>query len=81
MPFDLNNAPATRKCFLIYMDDIMVFLTSLQEHITNLGKVFKKLMEANFKLQLDKTEFLRTEVEYLGHVVTPQGIKPNPGKI
>jgi len=94
MPFGLNNAPATfqrlmnnifgellGKCCLIYMDDIMVFSASLQEHITDLERVFKKLAEANFKLQLDKTEFLRKEVEYLGHVVTQQGIKPNPGKI
>jgi len=94
MPFGLNNAPATfqrlmnnifgellGKCCLIYMDDIMVYSTSLQEHVTDLEKVFKKLAEANFKLQLDKTEFLRKEVEYLGHVVTQQGIRPNPGKI
>jgi len=56
-------------------------LNVLAEHITNLEKVFKKLTQANFKLQLDRTEFLRTEVKYLEHVVTPQGIKPDPGKI
>lgn len=53
----------------------------LQEHITNLKKVFQRLRETNFKIQLDKSEFLRKEVNYLGHVITPDGIKPNPDKL
>lgn len=94
MPFGLKNAPATfqrvmdsilrgiqnEKC-LVYLDDIIIFSTSLQEHITNLKLVFKRLRESNFKVQLDKSEFLRREVAYLGHIVTPDGVKPNPDKI
>jgi hypothetical protein len=94
MPFGLKNAPATfqrvmdnvlkelqEKICFVYMDDIIVFSTSLQEHISNLKLIFKRLRECRLKVQLDKSEFLRKEVEFLGHIVTPEGIKPNPKKI
>lgn len=94
MPFGLKNAPATfqrvmdnifkeylyKFCF-VYMDDIVIFSKSLQEHITHIEQIFSKLREFNLKVQLDKSEFLRKEVAYLGHVITPEGIKPNPDKI
>lgn len=94
MPFGLKNAPATfqrvmdnvlrdliAKCCLVYMDDIIVFSTSLQEHIESLGKIFRALDRVNLKIQLDKSEFLKREVAFLGHIVTDQGVKPNPDKI
>lgn len=94
MPFGLKNAPSTfqrvmdnvlqglqGKICLVYMDDIIIFSTSLQEHIINLKTVFERLREANFKIQLDKSEFLHKEVSFLGHVVTSEGVKPNPEKI
>ncbi|KXZ75732.1 Retrovirus-related Pol polyprotein from transposon 17.6-like Protein [Tribolium castaneum] len=94
MPFGLKNAPATfqrvmdnilrgiqnEKC-LVYLDDIIIFSTSLEEHIVRLKKVFERLRNANFKIQLDKSEFLRKEVAYLRHIITPEGVKPNPEKI
>lgn len=94
MPFGLKNAPATfqramnnilgdlvgRNC-LVYLDDIIIFGKSLQQHLDNLNKVLKKLIESNLKVQLDKCEFLRKECEFLGHIVTQDGIKPNPNKI
>lgn len=96
MPFGLKNAPATfqramddvlkelqNKICLVYMDDtrIIIFSSSLDEHITNLQKVFQQLRKHNLKIQLDKCEFLCKEVQFLGHVVTPEGIKPNPDKL
>lgn len=94
MPFGLKNAPATFqrvmdnvlrehigvRC-LVYMDDIIIYSTSLQEHLVNLKKVLETLRKYNFKIQLDKCEFLQKEVAFLGHVVTPEGVKPNPDKI
>ncbi|GBP15563.1 Retrovirus-related Pol polyprotein from transposon 17.6 [Eumeta japonica] len=94
MPFGLKNAPSTfqrvmdnvlrelvgRIC-LVYLDDIIIFATSLQEHINNLELVFERLRNSNFKIQLDKSEFLRKEIEFLGHIVSTEGIKPNPEKI
>lgn len=94
MPFGLKNAPSTfqrvmdnvlrglqHEICIVYLDDIILFSTSLQEHIEKLKLVFERLRQSNFKLQLDKCEFLRKEVTYLGHIITPNGIKPNPEKI
>lgn len=94
MPFGLKNAPSTfqrvmdnvlqglqGKVCLVYMDDIIIFSTSLQEHISNIKLVFERLRQANLKVQLDKSEFLHKEVSFLGHVITPEGVKPNPQKI
>lgn len=94
MPFGLKNAPATfqrlmnevlreyiNKICVVYLDDILIFSTSLQEHIVNIRKIFNKLSEHNLKVQFDKCSFLRKETEFLGHVLTDQGMKPNPNKI
>lgn len=94
MPFGLKNAPATfqrvmdhvlrdliGKCCLVYMDDIIIFSTSLQEHLVNLSRVLQALEKVNLKIQLDKSEFLKREVAFLGHIVTDEGVKPNPNKI
>lgn len=94
MPFGLKNAPATfqrvmdqilrglvNKTCLVYLDDIIIFSTSLQEHITNIKEIFNRLRDAGLKIQLDKSEFIKREVAYLGHIVTPEGVKPNPAKI
>nr|CAH7756694.1 unnamed protein product [Callosobruchus chinensis] len=66
---------------MVYTDDILVYSTSLQEHVVSLKKVFQRLRERNLKVQLDKSEFLKKETAFLGHVVTPNGVKPNPDKI
>jgi hypothetical protein len=94
MPFGLKNAPATfqrvmdnilreyiGKICLVYMDDIIIFSTSLQEHIQSISKILSSLDKFNLKIQLDKSEFLCKEVAFLGHIVTPEGVKPNPSKI
>lgn len=94
MPFGLKTAPATfqrlmnnvlhdyiNKICLVYLDDIIIFSTSLQEHMESLRRVFQRLKEVNLKVQLDKSEFLKKETEFLGHIVTETGIKPNPKKI
>ncbi|KAA5654303.1 RNA-directed DNA polymerase, partial [Pseudomonas aeruginosa] len=94
MPMGLKNSPATFQrvmdnvlkglqnvICLVYLDDIIVFSTSLQEHLVNLEKVFQRLRESNFKIQMDKSEFLKLETAYLGHIISNEGIKPNPDKI
>lgn len=94
MPMGLKNSPSTfqrvmdnvlrglqNEICLVYLDDIIVFSTSLQEHMTNLEKVFQRLRESNFKIQMDKSEFLKLETAYLGHIISRDGIKPNPDKI
>lgn len=94
MPFGLKNAPATfqrlmnnvlvglqgLKCF-VYLDDIVVYGSSLQDHNMKLKEVFDRLSQHNLKLQPDKCEFLKKEVMYLGHLITQNGVKPDPKKI
>ena len=94
MPMGLKNSPSTfqrvmdnvlrglqNNICLVYLDDIIVYSTSLQEHMDNLEKVFQRLRESNFKIQMDKSEFLKLETAYLGHIISRDGIKPNPDKI
>lgn len=94
MPFGLKNAPAAFQramnsvltgligniCF-VYLDDIIVIGESLNIHLKNLNTVLERLANFNLKIQLDKCEFLKRETEFLGHTITPEGIKPNPDKI
>ncbi|KAL0892314.1 hypothetical protein ABMA27_015470 [Loxostege sticticalis] len=94
MPFGLKNAPSTFQRLMnnilrdllydtciVYLDDILIYSVSLQDHIKKLKRVFDRLREHNFKVQLDKSEFLRKEVIYLGHTLTQEGLKPNEDKI
>jgi hypothetical protein len=60
---------------------IITFDETLQEHNNSLQEVFKKLREYNLQLEPDKCEFLKRELQYLGHIVTADGISPNPKKI
>ena len=94
MPFGLKNAPATfqrlmnsvligiqgLRC-LVYLDDIVIYGSSLEDHNKRLTEVLQRLREANLKLQPDKCEFLRKEVNYLGHVISEDGISPDPAKL
>lgn len=94
MPFGLKNAPATfsrlmnlvlsglqgNQCFT-YLDDVIVYASSLEDHNKKLMNVFNRLRSNNLKLQPDKCEFLHKEISYLGHVITETGVKPNPEKI
>jgi hypothetical protein len=94
MPFGLKNAPATfsrlmnlvlsglqgSQCFT-YLDDVIIYASSLEEHNNNLKNVFNRFRTNNLKLQPDKCEFLHKEISYLGHIITENGVKPNPEKI
>jgi hypothetical protein len=94
MPFGLKNAPSTFqrlmnnvlagvqgiKCF-VYLDDIVIYSANLESHENKLIEIFQLLRLHNLKLQPDKCEFLRQEVSYLGHIITENGVKPDPSKI
>lgn len=94
MPFGLKTAPATFqrmmnviltgiqgiKCF-VYQDDIIIYGKSIQDHNLKLTSVLEIIRKANLKLQPAKCEFLRREINYLGHVITENGIKPDPQKV
>ncbi|XP_033229779.1 uncharacterized protein LOC117181328 [Belonocnema kinseyi] len=89
MPTGLINAPATYQrmvnfklqgllgkiCF-IYLDDLIVIGKTEEEHLRNLRKVFERLRETRLVLQPDKCKYLEKELEYLGHSVGAEGVKP-----
>lgn len=94
MPFGLCNAPTTfqremnriffnliGECVFVYIDDLVVFSESYEQHIKDLAKVFSILKDNGLKLNLEKCHFFQQEVELLGHIISTVGIKPIPKKI
>ena len=94
MSFGLCNAPSTFQRFmnhifrevlhdyvLIYLDDIIIFSKTLEEHARHLDNVFKILELHGLKLKLKKCVFGRTEIEYLGHCVSASGVQPVGEKV
>ena len=91
VPFGLCNAPATfsklMDCVLadlrwetclFYLDDIIVFAATWEEHLDRLRQVFESLRHAKLKLGTDKRTFAAREVSYLGHRVTEESLLPDP---
>lgn len=66
---------------LIYLDDVIIFSKTIEQHITRLEKVFQRLQEYNLKLNPKKCKFFKTKVTYLGHVVSSEGIQTDPSKV
>jgi transposase InsO family protein len=66
---------------IIYLDDIIVFSKTPEEHLERLEGVFKKLQEAGLKLKPSKCELFKQRITYLGHVVSDQGIETDTKKI
>jgi len=66
---------------LVYLDDIIVYSADVNEHIGRLEKLFERLRSANLKLKPSKCKLLRSELSFLGHVVSSKGIGTDPEKI
>ena len=94
MAFGLTNAPATfqrlmERCMgelnlkecLIFLDDILIFSESFDEHLSRLDAVFSHLHKHGLKLKASKCEFFKSSVTYLGHVVSKKGIETDPEKL
>lgn len=94
MPFGLTNAPATyqrlmQECLgnlnmsicLIYLDDLIIFSKTFEEHLERLDIILERLKECNLKLAPEKCVFFQPEVKFLGHVVTSNGISTDPDKV
>ena len=94
LPFGLTNAPATfmhlmhqifreqlDKFIVIFLDDILVYSQTLQDHIDHVRRTLQVLRDHQLYAKASKCAFFKHEVEYLGHVVTAAGIHPDPGKV
>ena len=94
MPFGLTNAPPTfqrnmneifkenlYKHKLIFLDDVLTFGKTPEEHLEHLEKVFRVLRKAGLRPKPKKCSLFRTEVHYLGHVINKEGLQPDPKKL
>ena len=77
---DLVLSGLQGKELFVYMDDIIIYAASLEEHEMKYKLLIERLRKADLKLQPNKCEFLKTEVTYLGHVISKDGVKPDPKK-
>ena len=71
--------PTTGRDFVsVYLDDILVFSRTLEDHLMHLHTVIHRLKEVGLKLKPTKCRFVQHELEYLGHIVSCEGLKTNP---
>jgi hypothetical protein len=94
MPFGLTNALATfctlmndisrewlDDFVIVYIDDILIYNGSLEEHVEHLRKVFQRLRENKLYAKLEKCEFGVMEMDFLGHRITQEGLKMDDHKV
>lgn len=67
-------------CVLVYLDEINVFLY-LCQHLDHLEAVFQRLIAANLKLKSRKCNFFKEHLEFLGYIISKDGLKPDPAKV
>ena len=93
MPFGLRNAPSTfQRAMTValegtedfasaYMDDVLIFSRTREEHLQHLRTIFQSLSAHSYHLRLPKCEFIQEEVEFLGHRITKRGVETMVDKI
>jgi hypothetical protein len=93
MPFGLTNAHATFQCLmndilspflrkfvLVFLDDILVYSPSLEAHVSHLKLVLSKLREHRLFMKRSKCSFANTQLDYMGHIISDQGVSTDPSK-
>jgi len=93
MPFGLTNAPATFQCImnevlqpflrkfvLVFLDDILVYSSSLADHLCHLRQVLTQLRHHQFYLKTSKCSFAQPHIDYLGHIISQEGVSTDPSK-
>ena len=94
LPFGLTNAPAVfmwmmndvlrpllDKCVIVFLDDILVYSRSHEEHQQHLRQVLEILRKAKLYAKMTKCEFSKSSIPFLGHVISTDGIHTEPSKI
>jgi hypothetical protein len=94
MPFGLTNAPATFQAImntifapmliqgvLVFVDDILVYSTTMEQHLHQLQQVFNILQHHKLLLKKSKCTFAQSQLEYLGHIISAQGVATDPQRI
>ena len=91
-PFGLAQAPAYFRRLINevlapfdfafgYLDDILIYSPDVETHLKHLELIFQRLREVVLKLKMEKCSFLKRHIQYLGHIVSGDGIKPVPEKL
>jgi hypothetical protein len=73
--------PYLGRFVLIYLDDILVFSKTLDEHAEHIDAVLTKLTENNLFAKLTKSDFCKEQLKWLGHIITREGVKMDPSKV
>lgn len=94
MSFGLTGAPATfqgfmnfvlaallRKCVVVFIDDVLVYSKSMEEHVQHLKMVFELLHQHQLHLKLSKCSFAKSQLEFLGHIISAGGVSTDPVKV
>jgi hypothetical protein len=94
MPYGLTGAPATfqfvmnyilapllRKCVVVFIDDILIYSATFEEHVEHVKQVFQLLQHHQFRVKLSKCSFAQQQLRYLGHVLSPNCVSTYPSKI
>ena len=94
MPFGLTNAPTTfcrlmndvlyeflDKFVVIYLDDIVIYNESLDDHVVHLRLVFQRLKEHELYIKREKCEFYRTEITFHGYIISQGTVRMNAKKV
>ena len=74
--YDVNN-----QICVIYLDDILIWCSSMEEDLESLEAVFQHLSEVGLKLKPSKCKFFEDKIGYLGYVVSSKGVETHPSKI
>jgi hypothetical protein len=94
MPFGLTNALAIFQAYInnilqkyldvfmvVYLNDILVYSKTYDDHVRDIRKVLQALIDAKIKIKPKKTEFHKTEVKFLGYIVSREGLKMDRKKV
>lgn len=94
LPFGLTNGPGTFQSYtnnavrefldvfcVVYLDDILIYSNTLEEHVQHVRKILEKLIENGLYVKLEKSQFHVQEINFLGYVITPEGISMEPSRI
>ena len=77
----INKVLNGLKFAMTYLDDIIIFSENESQHLEHLETVFSQLREAGLKMKWSKCDFFKSEIHYLGHLISPEGISPLPNKL
>jgi len=73
--------PLLRKCVIVFFDDILVYSSSLEDHINHLKQVLSLLARDQWQVKLSKYRFAQQSIAYLGHVISSAGVATDPDKL